>query len=626
MATEQASSESGGLPDVIPPGTLVGGRFRVERSVRRDALSTILFARDEKTLKPIAIRVLGEAFTGDKSAFEAIRDEIKTSARIKHRALVAIYGVGTHDVATHFVACEWVQGTTVSEFLRRRLEAGKPLSARGIYNIVAHVCKALDAVHVQSHHGALRPSIVWITKSGRVKLDDLGVGATLVRSGKWRLLDEYDRAFLAPEVRAGAGADARSDVWSVGALLYALATGAPPAIPASPLAGAHPEATEELDAIVRRCLATKPAERWGTVHEIAEALLPLVAEAQESASDEFGVDLEIDVDIAMSMVPHAPEPPPVPSVNPLSIVPEIAESAPPRPPGVVDFSDLMSKLAKDDAPRWMAVKGGLDHGPFTVRELVKLIVEGEILAEHPVLNMDSNERKPLMDYPEFSEFVEQYRIRKAEHDHAAALVKSTKIEKRGNVAKFFVAAGVLGVLLVGTGAYVVSRQAAQKRALAAEVDLASLFESGQVKITGTADILKAPRGRGGGARRAGGIPGPGGGSTGFTSYDDAMNQAMELNMNQAGGERQLTSADVAGVMNQKLNSLFGCVSQELRGGSRLGTVRIDLAIQGSGQVMGASVNTGSASFKGCIAGKVRQIRFPSFPAPRMGARYSFDVD
>ena len=105
-----------------------------------------------------------------------------------------------------------------------------------------------------------------------------------------------------------------------------------------------------------------------------------------------------------------------------------------------------------------------------------------------------------------------------------------------------------------------------------------------------------------------------------------MNRAVEMDMGKAGGERQLTSADVAGVMNHKLNSLFGCVGQELRGGGRLSMVRIDLAIAGSGTVMGASVNAGSPAFQRCIAGKVRSIKFPSFPAPRMGARYSFSVD
>jgi hypothetical protein len=102
---------------------------------------------------------------------------------------------------------------------------------------------------------------------------------------------------------------------------------------------------------------------------------------------------------------------------------------------------------------------------------------------------------------------------------------------------------------------------------------------------------------------------------------------MELgDATKGGGERQLRTADIEAVMNRKLNTLFGCVSSELRAGAHLGTVQIDMAILGSGQVAGASINTGSGSFKKCIAAKVRQISFPSFPAPRMGARYSFGVD
>ena len=106
-----------------------------------------------------------------------------------------------------------------------------------------------------------------------------------------------------------------------------------------------------------------------------------------------------------------------------------------------------------------------------------------------------------------------------------------------------------------------------------------------------------------------------------------MNQAVNLgDVSQGGSERQLTPADVAGVMNRNINRLFSCVGAELRRGGSLGEVQIDLAIQGSGQVQGSSVRQGSAQFKSCIAGQVRGIRFPSFPAPRMGARYRFSVN
>jgi hypothetical protein len=105
-----------------------------------------------------------------------------------------------------------------------------------------------------------------------------------------------------------------------------------------------------------------------------------------------------------------------------------------------------------------------------------------------------------------------------------------------------------------------------------------------------------------------------------------MNQAVELgDLAKGGGEGQLRPSDIEAVMNRNLNSFFGCVSQELRAKRRLGDVQIDLAIRGSGQVMGASVNTGSPEFQRCIVSKVRQLNFPTFASPRMGARYAFSV-
>jgi hypothetical protein len=242
-----------------------------------------------------------------------------------------------------------------------------------------------------------------------------------------------------------------------------------------------------------------------------------------------------------------------------------------------------------------------------------------------VFTLSSTERKPLASYPEFAEFIVQYKLRKDEKDHNDALARSTKLEKRSTLAKALILAGSIGaVLVVGLG-YVMSRRAAEQAERNAEVDLAALYENGQVKIAGTAGILKhTPRPPG--ARKSGGSASPGGG-TGFTSYEDAMNTAMELgDATKGGGERQLTSADVAGVMNRSLNRMFSCVGEELRHGGKLGRVTIDLAILGSGKVMGASVNSGSPGFQRCIATKVRELSFPNFPASRMGARYSFAVD
>jgi hypothetical protein len=105
-----------------------------------------------------------------------------------------------------------------------------------------------------------------------------------------------------------------------------------------------------------------------------------------------------------------------------------------------------------------------------------------------------------------------------------------------------------------------------------------------------------------------------------------MSEAMDIgDATRSGGEGRLSPAQVAGVMNSQISSMFGCVSSELRSGRSLGRVRIDIAIAGSGQVMGSSVRAGSPEFQRCIQARVASVRFPSFGAPRMGASYSFDA-
>jgi hypothetical protein len=104
------------------------------------------------------------------------------------------------------------------------------------------------------------------------------------------------------------------------------------------------------------------------------------------------------------------------------------------------------------------------------------------------------------------------------------------------------------------------------------------------------------------------------------SYEDAMMVAIDIGSAASGGEQQLNAGTVAGVMNKNLNRIFdSCVK------GSVGKVTVDIAIAGSGQVMGVSVRAGDAGFQRCVADQVRRVRFPAFSAPRMGARYSFDT-
>lgn len=661
----------------------------VEGGVREDALGTVLRAQDQKTQKPILLRVLREGLL-DEAGSKRLREECRVAARLAHRNIAATYGVGSG-----FIASEWVDGHHLAEVLQQRIAEGRPMSLRGAYNVVAHVCRALTAAHTRTCHGALRPEVVWVTTAGRVKVSDFGLGKALVESKGPSALPYAEQASLAPEVKAGEPPTPRSDIFGVGAILYQLLTGKSPAEGFVPPSQAHPEATPEIDEILLRCLALDPAARFGSPDEVRSALQPLAAAAPEADAHDFDVDVDVDGDgtadepapsltagsaaaaaaasaasvgaassatkaasptaPAKPAAPKPPAPPPPSGARPrppgppprpqgaappgapagtapqvgrrVGIDEEFRTSLPGPAPGMaaeVDLGGLLAKITENDAPRWMVVKDGLDHGPFSGRELVELIVKSEVLADHVLLNMDDGDRRPVKEHPELREFVDQARIRREEDARKVALKRAESAEKRTGVAKAAIAAGVLLVLGVGVTVFLLTREAGRSEQVA-QADMGDLFQRGQIEVEGTAGILPdPPRGGGGGMRRAGGGARPGGF---HGSYEDAMNVPIDLGDATGGGSQaRLSPADVASTMNRSLNSIYNaCVVPELRRGGALGNVTIDIAIAGSGSVMGVSARAGSGEFKSCIRGQVGRVRFPSFAAPRMGARYSFSA-
>jgi hypothetical protein len=638
MSANAPSTSTATSPQELLAGGLFADRYEIESVGSFDPLGRAYAARDNQTRKLLTLFVLSPAICEQAEVVARVHEAAEAAKNYAHASLIAIYDTGTYG-DFHYVAREALAGRTAAALIAERRAQGRTLSMRGVYNVIAHVCKAISALPEGQVHGALRPSAVWVTKSGRVKVADLELGAVLAKLARIDLLPPAEQAYLAPEVKQGQPPNARSDVFGVGALLYALLTARSPldafVIPSQ----LRPDAVPQLDAVMMRCLAADAAQRYATVDEVVKVILPLVAATPAPEQDDFEVDVEIDIDVAASLAPPALNKPGAPSMLPVLIVPESVPAPSVANANITQelrlsatqvlpydandaLAELTARLTANDSPRWIAVKNGMDHGPFTARELIKNIVEGEVLEQHIVLNLSTNKKQPLSDYSEFGPFIQQYRIRRDEQEHAQALERSSKVEKRSNAAKFLILATAIGSIALLGGGYFMNRKAAGEHKRS-EADLAALYESGQVRVTGTAGILKIAPPRAGGKRGGG----PGGAAPGgFTSYEDAMNQAVEMNLGKAGGERQLTSSDVAGVMNRELNRLFGCVGEELRHGGKLGHVVIDLAILGSGRVAGASVNAGSAGFQRCIGSKVRDVHFPDFPAPRMGARYSFSVD
>ncbi len=191
--------------------------------------------------------------------------------------------------------------------------------------------------------------------------------------------------------------------------------------------------------------------------------------------------------------------------------------------------------------------------------------------------------------------------------------------------KWLIAASLVSLAVVAVGGFLLSRSSGTRELASMELD--DLFKLGKI-TTGEAGLLPDPpvkKRRKRGASSGGAEPAR---SSGFASYSEAMSRAMEIgDASQSGGEGRLNGSQVASVMNRNLNRFYSkCVIPEVRSGGKPGTVKVDLAIAGTGSVMGATVHGGSGSFQGCMAQQIKSVRFPSFGAPRMGARYTFTVN
>jgi hypothetical protein len=626
---------------VLAHGTVVGGRFEVIEPLGTDHLGVLLSAKDQKTGRPITLRLLRtDLAEGDVA--QRIRAEARTAATLTHRSIVTTYGVGTAPNGAMFVATEAVEGTQLSELLASKRQKSERMSLRGAYNVIAHVCKALAAVEAQTCHGTLRPSVVWVSNSGRVKVGDFGISKVLVSAHTATVLGPDEQPFLAPEVKGGRIPDARSDIFGIGGILYQLLTGRTPAEGFIPPSQAHPDATPELDRVLLRCLASKPEGRFASPDEVRTALLPLVDLAPDvTMSEDFGVDVEIEGDAPRTPAP-SPRPGPklVPVAAPAMVetrrapAPVIAPAPEPRvaQAGPLDLGAVLARVTQNDAPRWMVTMDGLDHGPFTARELVTTIANGEARRAHVLLNMDTGERIALGTHADFGEFVAQREQDEEQKAYKKSVEHAVASETKSSRTKLVAAGAILLMVIAGLGVFFYTRQAGEQQAVT-EREVGNLFDIGQIQASASGDILPdRPTHAGGhhGGGHAPGTPRPqgetGGGSAG--GYEEAMNRAVDMgDITQATDQSRLTGPEVAGIMNRHIGRIYAaCVPAEQARGGTLGRVQIDIAIAGSGSVLGASARQGSGAFQACIGRAVSSVRFPSFGAPRMGARYSFSAN
>jgi pSer/pThr/pTyr-binding forkhead associated (FHA) protein len=255
-------------------------RYRVESIVARPCSGVIFHARDPKYDRTIALKIFRPDFFHDRQGGARFLRAMRTTIALEHENLVRVYGAGrTRGVC--FIASEFVAGESVSEMIRRIGVAGM-LDWRNALHVAKGVAEALEVAHeLNILHRNISPSNILVRRADRcVKLGDLMLAKALDNSGNERITRSGevigDLRYLSPEQLSGEQPlDARADIYSLGAALYAILTGRPPfeggtaaevirrIVTGSPEppTKVHLAVPTQLEGLVLRMLAKRPEDR-----------------------------------------------------------------------------------------------------------------------------------------------------------------------------------------------------------------------------------------------------------------------------------------------------------------------------------------------------------------------------
>jgi serine/threonine-protein kinase len=234
--------------DAAPPlvGRLLDGRYRLDRVIARGGMATVFLATDTRLDRQVAVKVMHRALADDPDFVARFTREAKATARVSAPEVVAVYDQGT-DAGTGlaYLVMEHVQGITLRQLL---LERGALTPARAV-SVVEPVLRALAAAHAAGLvHRDVKPENVLLADDGRVKVADFGLARAVETSNLTQTTGLLigTVAYLAPEQVEKGTADARTDVYATGVLLWELLTGAPPYAAESPLSVAYRHVHEDV--------------------------------------------------------------------------------------------------------------------------------------------------------------------------------------------------------------------------------------------------------------------------------------------------------------------------------------------------------------------------------------------
>ena len=253
-------------------GLLVDERYRVTRRLARGGMATVYIAQDERLERPVALKVMHPHLADSQDFVARFRREARSAARIVHPGVVSVFDQGVI-TGQGFLVMELIDGTNLRQLLRAQGAFTIPQALR----YTTDTLEALRAAHrVGVIHRDIKPENILVPTDGPAKVTDFGLAraaSEVSMSSTGNMLGTV--AYIAPEIATTAEADARSDIYSVGIMLYEMLTGAVPWAGESPLqiathhvaddvpspSASQPWIPREIDDLVAALTARDPASR-----------------------------------------------------------------------------------------------------------------------------------------------------------------------------------------------------------------------------------------------------------------------------------------------------------------------------------------------------------------------------
>jgi eukaryotic-like serine/threonine-protein kinase len=263
--------------------------YRIVEKIGVGGMGVVYRAHDEQLDRDVAIKVLPRGSLANETARKRFRTEALSLGRLNHPNIATVHEFGTQD-GVDFLVTEYIAGLT----LDAKLAAGA-LPASDVFRLGLQLAQGLAAAHQQGIvHRDLKPGNLRLTTDGRLKILDFGLAQFMPQPSEHGLTVTLTQSqevtgtlpYMAPEQLRGEAADARTDVWSAGAVLHEMATGRRPFVQTNsallinailnqspePASGINPAVPPLLEEVIRKALSKDPSQRYQTAGELAVGL------------------------------------------------------------------------------------------------------------------------------------------------------------------------------------------------------------------------------------------------------------------------------------------------------------------------------------------------------------------